>query len=490
MKNISNDMVDVLAGCMVSTEMFAGTLMPERFTRSFSSLHKQIFELIDDDSIQRVVIAAPRGFGKTTLNTIAYPAKNILFGQRKFILPVSATATSAVTQGENLKRELIQNPIIREFFGDLKSDSFAKDQWVTSNGTMVMPRGAGQQVRGLLFNAQRPDLIIVDDLEDSESVRSDEQREKLYDWFFSDLCNCIDRASTKWKIVVIGTVLHEDSLLIKLLDDPEWVSVRLELCDDSLKSNWPDFISDADVKKLYDGYKERGQLDVFYREYRNIPVSTEDATFRPEYFKEYQETDLTSSERKELMNVVIVDPAKTVKLHSAESAIVGWGVSRKDKKMFVRDVVASRLYPDQLYDEMFNMVVRLKARILAVEVTSLNEFIIQPIKNELMKRGITVFFLELNARDKKENRIAQLVPYYRQGYIYHNQNCCAGLEAQLMSFPRSRRWDIMDAAAYIIEVMEKEATYFEPDDWTDDPATLEAEFEDLENDPLLDRLVY
>jgi len=490
MKNLSPDIIDALAGCMVSTEMFSGTLMPERFTRPFSTLHKQIFKLIDDDSIQRVVIAAPRGFGKTTLNTIAYPAKNILFNQRKFILPVSATATSAVTQGENLKRELIQNPIIKEFFGDMKSDSFAKDQWVTSTGTMIMPRGAGQQVRGLLFNAQRPDLIIVDDLEDSESVRSEEQRQKLYDWFFSDLCNCVDRSSSHWKIVVIGTVLHEDSLLVNLLDDPEWVSVRLELCDDSLKSNWPDFISDVEVKKLYEGYKERGQLDVFYREYRNIPVSTEDATFRQEYFKPYTETSLKVSEKKELLNVVIVDPAKTVKLHSAESAIVGWGVSRSDKKMYVRDVVADRLYPDQLYDEMFAMVVRLDARILAVEVTSLNEFIVQPIKNEMMKRGITVFFMELNARDKKENRIAQLVPYYRQGYIYHNENCCQQLESQLMAFPRSRRWDVMDAAAYIIEVMEKEATYFEPDDWDEDPAVIEAEFADIENDPLLDRLVY
>jgi len=489
LKNLPEDQIDMLAGCMISTEMFSGTIMPERFTRPFSIIHKEIFKLIDDDSIQRVAIAAPRGFGKTTLNTIAYPAKNILFNQRKFILPVSATATSAVTQGENLKRELIQNPIIKEYFGPLKSDAFAKDQWVTSNGIMVMPRGAGQQVRGLLFNAQRPDLIIVDDLEDSESVRSEEQREKLYDWFFSDLCNCVDRASKTWKIVVIGTVLHEDSLLVNLLEDPEWTSVRLELCDDSLRSNWPDFISDKEVKKLYTGYKERGQLDVFYREYRNIPISTEDATFKQEYFKPYKETALTAKEKKELINVVIVDPAKTVKLHSADSAVVGWGISRESSKMYVRDVVSEKLYPDQLYDEMFGMVIRLNARILAVEVTSLNEFIIQPIKNEMMKRGITCLFIELHARAKKEERIAQLVPYYRQGYIYHNESCCARLEGQLMAFPRSKLWDTMDAAAYIIEVMEIECTYFEPDNFEDDPEIIEAEYAELENDSLLDRIV-
>lgn len=476
-----NCLEDTLASCMISTELFSGTLMEERFSRPFSKLHKQIFDLLDDDSIQRVAIAAPRGFGKTTLSTISYPAKNILFQQRKFILPVSATATSAVTQGENLKRELLQNPEISKIFGSMKSDTFSKDQWITSNGVMVMPRGAGQQVRGLLYDIHRPDLIIVDDLETSEGVQSEEQRAKLYDWFFSDLCNCVDRTSKNWKIVVIGTVLHEDALLVNLLDDPEWTSIRLEICDDELKSNWPDFITDEEVKAMHTGFKHRGQLDVFYREYRNIPISTEDATFRQEYFKEYQEGDLKESD---LLNVVIVDPAKTVKLHSAESAIVGWGVSRKDHSMYVRDVVADKLYPDELYNEMFGMVQRLNARILAIEVTSLNEFIVQPIKNEMQKRGIFCTLIELKARDKKENRIAQLVPFYRQGYIYHNATCCQKLESQLMAFPRSKLWDVMDAAAYIIEVMEMEATYFEPPEISDED--LEAEFAELDNDRAID----
>ena len=471
---------DTLASCSYSTRVFAGTLMPDRFSRPFCSLHDQIFKLIDNSTSQQVAIAAPRGFGKTTLNTIAYPARNILFKQRDFILPVSATATSAIMQGENLKRELMQNLEIKKIFGELKSDTFSKDQWITENGVMVMPRGAGQQVRGLLYKDKRPDLIVVDDLETSEGVQSEEQRKKLYDWFFSDLCNCVDRSSTNWKIVVIGTVLHEDSLLVNLLDDPDWDSVRLELCDDDLKSNWPDFMSDKAVAQLHTGFKLRGQLDVFYREYRNIPISTEDATFMQSYFKDKEEKDLPPN----LLNVVIVDPAKTVKLHSADSAIVGWGVSRETHAMYVRDVVSNKLYPDELYNEMFSMVTRLNARILAVEVTSLNEFIVQPIKNEMRKRGIFCTLIELNARAKKADRIAQLVPFYRQGYIYHNPACCQKLESQLMAFPRSKLWDVMDAAAYIIEVMELEMAYFDPPEMTD--TDIEAEFEELEDDQAME----
>jgi len=291
----SDEVKDVLAQCYLSTEVSNKTLFPERFSLPYCALHREIFKVLDDDSIQQAVITAPRGWGKTSNCTIGYPAKKILFREKKFIVPVSATATSAILQGENLKNELSTNYRVKELFGSLKTDKFAKDMWVTSTGTMVMPRGAGQQIRGLLYDRHRPDLIVVDDLETSEGVASEEQRAKLKDWFFSDLCNSVNRASNDWKIVVIGTVLHEDALLVNLLEDPEWYSVELSLCSDDYKSNWPDFMSDDDIMKLKLAHEARGQLDLFFREYMGKPISFEDAVFRPEYFKPYEETEIRTS---------------------------------------------------------------------------------------------------------------------------------------------------------------------------------------------------
>ena len=129
------------------------------------------------------------------------------------------------------------------------------------------------------------------------------------------------------------------------------------------------------------------------------------------------------------------------------------------------------------------MVQRHQARVLAVEVTSLNEFITQPLKNEMRVRGIFPSFVELKARDKKENRIASMAPYYRLGYIYHNRGVSAKLEQQLLGFPRSRLWDVMDAAAYVIELLEAEGDYFEPEglDVHDD----ESVYNELTNDELI-----
>jgi len=477
------EVTDLMSRCYASTRTSAKVLFPERFWLPFSGLHDKIFEILDDDSIQQAAIAAPRGFGKTTIDTIAHPAKRILFREKKFIVPISATATKAVMDSENLKRELMSNVVVKRLFGPMKSESFSKEQWITQSGTMVMPRGAGQQIRGILFDKYRPDLIIGDDIEDPEAVRNEEIRANLKEWWFSDVCNSINRSRKDWKIIIVGTILHEDSLLQNLLDDPDWYGVRLELCDDNLRSLWPGFMSDDEVHKLYDSHKRRGQLDVFYREYRNLPVSTEDASFKQEYFKSYSETDEEFSKTKhQLENVVIVDPAKTAKMHSAESALVCVGIDRKNFRLYVRDVVSGKFHPDELYNELFQMCARHKVRVFGVEVTSLNEFIVQPIKNEMMKRGQMMELIELKARGQagragkgKEDRVAALVPYYRQGYVYHNETCCKGLEAQLLAFPRSKLWDIMDAFAYIVEMLEIGERYFEPPEFED----LEEEYKEL-----------
>jgi len=486
-----SEAMDILAECSVSTKMTAKALFPERFYASFSGLHEQIFDLIDSGA-PRVAIAAPRGIGKTSIVDLALAGRRILFRDSKFIPIVSTSFDSAVLQTENLKHELTTNQVIKALFGSIKTksaagidESFSKKAWVALS-TLIYPRGSGQQIRGILYHNFRPDLIIIDDLEDPETIENDELRAKRKVWFHADLLKAVSRLDKNWQVVYIDTLKHEDSLLQDLLDNPDWESIRLEMFGDDCKSNAPEFMSDKEVLKEVEYHRRSGLLDVLYREFRNLPISTEDATFRQEYFQPYDEAALANDKKVVLETVVIVDPAKTVKLHSAESAIVGVGIDRASARLYVRDVVSRKMYPDELYNEMFDMAARLGAFVIGVEVTSLNEFITQPIRNEMFKRGKFKELIELKPRggEKKEKRIAQLVPFYRQGYIYHNPSCCGGLEAQLLSFPRSKLKDIMDAFAYIIQMLDLGDRYFEPpEEEFPDP---EDEYKDLSYDKPLE----
>ncbi len=474
-----DELDDVLALCHASTQVYAKTLHPEQFAAGWSTLHHQIFNLIDSGH-RKVAIAAPRGMGKTTIARCV-AQKAIGFRDVNFITYVSKSATFAEMQTENIKRELLSNNEVKSLFGSIKvnenpelEESFSKASWTAFGRTLVLPRGAGQQIRGLNWGGHRPQLIIIDDLEDKKEVKNPDNREFLKGWFFSDLMKSVNRYLNDWRVIYIDTIKHEDSLLQNLIDADDWHSLNLSLVDENFESLVPEYMTTEEVLAEKDAHEKSGMLDTFYMEYCNMPISTEDAVFKPEYINSYRETDpefLLRLRNGKIETVILADPAKSTKMHSADSAIVGVGIDAEAGRYYVRDVDAGKFHPDEFYDKIFNMAARLKSQVLGIEVTSLNEFITQPLKNEMFKRGGDAFLtlVELNAVKSKEERIASLAPLYRQGYIYHNINCCSGLEAQLFSFPRSARFDIMDALAYLVKMLEMGSRYFEVPEHNDDP---------------------
>jgi len=507
---VDKSIEQILTNCSVSTRMTALTFFPERFYMPFAEeVHGKIFDLIDGPE-QKVAIAAPRGYGKTSIVALGLIARWILFNLTGFVVYINKSHDAASLQTENLRRELVTNKEIRSFFGSFKQrdpnkaefdEVFSKKAWVAYN-TLIWPRGAGQQVRGVLFKNDRPGLIVIDDLEDPELVENKEYIDKQYQWLYADVIKAVPRIgpnAKNWKIVYIDTLKHEDAILQRLLNSPEWASIRLEACDDDFHSTAPGFISDEDIMKEWEQHVAAGQTDVFFREVRNLPISTKDAAFRVEYFKYYnlpfgkakregdiETLDVDVQKDPNIETVIILDPAKTVKIHSAESAIVGIGIDLASARIYIRDAISEKMYPDEIYDALFGMALMLDAKVIGIEETSLNEFIKQPIKNEMFRRGTFYELVWLKARGGgdssgkgKPKRIRELVPYYRGGYIYHNASCATikKLEQQLVMFPRSALWDLMDAEAYVIEMLEKGERYFSPaEDLGDD----EAEFNNIE----------
>jgi len=482
----------ILAACSVSTRAMAKTFFPRRFNKEFTkAVHDPILHRIDNDS-NKVCVAAPRGWGKTSIVALALMARYILFRLCGFIVYINKSETAAVMQTDNLKRELVTNQIIKHFFGNVKTKSaagemeeqFSRKAWVGYD-TLVLPRGAGQQVRGVIFKDDRPGLIVVDDLEDKDKLLNDELRKQDRTWFFADVMEAVPQIHMNWKVVYIDTLKHEDALLQYLLNAPDWDSIRLESCDDNFDSVAPEFVSNEIIAAKWKSAVDAGQEDTFYQEQRNLPISKKSASFKSEYFRYYNLTpdqsvredkdlgifDADVQANSEIENVTICDPAKTVNLKSADSAIVNVGIDYACRRLLLRDIVSDKLYPDELYSELFAMADRSGSKVIGVEVTSLNEFIKQPIKNMMFDRGTFYELVWLNARGgmKKEESFQ-----------------CAlmkKLEGQLKMFPRSALWDIMDCLAYIIEMLELGERYFSS--ISGDPEDSEAEYSQLTYEPPL-----
>ena len=480
----------VMQLCVQSTKVHCKVFFPDRFKFPFSPvIHDRMFGVLDNPAFQKVLVLAPRGCGKTSCVQLGYSSRNVLFQLADYIVPVSCSETQALNQTESLKAELLANLMIKKLFGaNIKGSEFSKHQWVTSSGICVMPRGMGQQIRGLLYRNARPNLLILDDVEDPSRIGSEDYRRDVKNWLYQDAIPAVDlKTGNRSKIAAIGTVQHEASPFMEIVEEfesdmkagrkPDWAVAQLSICDEKFKSNWPEAFPDEWVAEQLRLARERRMMDSFAREYMSIPVSAE-GNFSKDLFLYYDEPL-----KHPVETVILIDPAKTVKAESADTAIVVVGVDTDAQTLFVREVLHGRFHYDEIINYTFNLAQRWKARTVAFEVNSLNEFIVYPMKNEAVRRGaaLGMELIELRARGKKEDRIAGLLPLYRQGLIKHaNSGGVGDLEIQLMSYPRSKRWDIMDAFSYIVELLESGNRYFIPRSWNEDPAEVEKEFDELD----------
>jgi len=472
---------ELMVECYRSTELFCTTFFPEVFNIPFADAHREIFRVIDDPKITKVVIQAPRGIGKSSIAK-AYAAKALYYQMAHFVVYISQTSDFAVSQTEAIKQLMNSSSTGIKMFGNPGNplghevpDMFSKLAWFFNNGSFILPRGSGQQIRG--SNVQvgpfnfRPDLIIADDLENMKNLNNEQIRIDTKAWWWGDVMKTKAYVSDFWKVVVIDTLKHPDGLLKNLMESSDWQVVDIAIAGEDLVSNFPDFITDKEVEDEYKKHEEDGMLDVFYREWLGLPISTKDASFKREDFQSYEPDSefFKTVVQPRLLTATILDPAKTIKIQSAKSGLAVVSIDPVTGKWYIRLAEGVKMYPDDLYEYAVRTAMFFDSKVLAYETTGLEEFIIYPLEKVARERHFQGSMVKLTARRGsgefrergrgKEGRVAGLIPYYRQGEVYHHPSNCQTLEAQLISFPNSRFWDTMDATAYFPQLL-KMADFF------------------------------
>ena len=471
---INQELAKILVDCKLSTKEFARTFLPRYFSRDFTPLHDQIFRVLDDDKLKKVLILAPRGIGKTTIVNLAFTLKRMLFRESRYIISLGASSDTAIEQTENLKTELMENERIRAVFGKMFVGRVSKEEFIVGEGetaVKVLPRGAGQKVRGRRYRNFRPDLIVVDDLENDKNVLSEKQRFDVKAWFFSSLTNLVDIYGGNWRIVVVGTILNEDSLLSNLAELPDWTVVRLAICDENLHSYIPTWLTDEQVYSMYEELKRAGEEDKFYMEFMNTVCSGVDGTFTKDMFRYYVEEEIERATSTE--TVILSDPARTKNGRSCETAILAVTMNYDNGGIYIRRVVTGRLSPAEHIDYVLDLADRYKASLIAPEITGLEEYLMYPLQSEQLRRYGRHKYEVFGVRPihSKEDRAKSLLPMFRRGDIYFNKRDCLPLELALLSYPHCGKWDALDCLSNLLQVLDEGSRFM----WDEDKVIDELE---------------
>jgi predicted phage terminase large subunit-like protein len=287
----------------LDTEFFAMFYLGHHFPKPFAPVHHKLFEgarkILETPGRQGDVTVFPRGFGKTTIVTLAYPAWVICFGLRRHILIISDSFDQAKEQLTTLKHELTTNERIAEDFGALKGPKWDEAEIVTATQIKVVALGARMKIRGRKHINVRPDLMIVDDIENLKNAQSPTLRDQLDAWFRRDV---VRAGWDDTKIFVVGNFLHHDCLLARLVKNPmfhhriyralvEWPT-NMDLWDQwkTLVTDVTDALKDEHAREFFEKNKPKmleGAISAWPEAYpvydlMTMWVSEGDASFQTE----------------------------------------------------------------------------------------------------------------------------------------------------------------------------------------------------------------
>jgi len=426
-------------------ECYGQYFFPHYMKLETPMFHKEIYQLFQSDE-KKLGIGAPRGHAKSTVTDLVYLSWEIVNRRKKFVLLVSDTYSQVVLFLEALKAEFEANDKLKTFYGNLKTDKWSEGEIVVGD-TMVRAVGAGMKVRGLRYRDMRPDLIIIDDLENDELVQNKERRAKLERWFNGALVPSMDKSG---RIVVIGTILHYDSLLAKILDHEQYpeYETRLYKAINDYGALWEQHLDMRELNKLKEEYTKKGQSFLFYQEYQNDPVSDENRKFKIEKIKYYEEEKI---QEKTLRTYITFDRAYSLQKTADFTGILVVSVDLENN-WYVRLAERFKDTEEKLIEKIFDLKNYYKPIRIGIEQKAFQYTLKPTLDNEMRRRNVFFTVEELREQAQSKNmRIEGLIPRFENGSIYFKRDQTDVID-ELIMFPVAVHDDLADALAYQLQI--------------------------------------
>lgn len=375
----------------------------------------------------------------------------------RYIVLIKNNQTLADAKLREIVEEYRNNKVLNKNLLSINksSSSIFEVEVIGLDGKPVVMRieayGKGASIRGLSWGNLRPQMVVCDDLQDTQDAISESVTEKDWDWFLSD----INFLSKKGRIVIIGNNLGERCVIERIIDNKslEYETTKIPVLNEKGESNWPSAFPVDFIQKERDQFTSLGKIDIWYRERMCIAIPEETRIFKREYFRYFEEVDALS---KDLDFYVTVDLAISEKKSADESVICVVGKQANKPEWYIMEFVAGRMNPLEVIDALFMIQNKYRPLRVGIESVAYQKSLLYFIEEEQRKRQTYFAIQEIRTNKNKEEKIKGLQPMFKTGVIFHRRSMTK-LEEQLLSFPKGLHDDYIDALAMQMDVMQNTA---------------------------------
>lgn len=251
----------------------------DELTLPVPDIHIEVFALMTHEDVDRFVCAIPRDHAKTTIAKLAV-IWYLLFSDYRFVVYMSCTTTIAIPATNDIVN-FLEGDNFKSVFGNVrwikKQDGIGHYEFeiIDGNGDLkyciLKAMSAGQQVRGLNIDNRRPDLAILDDIEDNKNIATEELFRGLKQWFYGPFKKALNKFHNK--IIHLGNMIADKSLLNEHCKSEYWFSRHYGCILADGTALWPDAWPIEKLIRDYQEYQEAGMADVWFAEMMNLPLA-------------------------------------------------------------------------------------------------------------------------------------------------------------------------------------------------------------------------
>lgn len=448
-------------------EAFGKIFMPNAVGAATPPFHRNIYRDLEDRSIERLGIIAPRGHSKSTCTSVLFPMHETVYkpeGQDLFIIEISESQAQAMNFLGIIQHNLTENQAILDVFGSLEGPKWTSDEIVTSNGVRIVAKGTGQRIRGMLSGRDsitRPNIIILDDFESESNSGTPEAIDKNISWITKAVEPSL---SDHGRLIAIGTIISQRAYLSQIRKDPTWKTHFYQAIMGG-RSLWPERFSMERLMRIKQSYSARGQLAAFYQEYMNLPIDVENQAFKPQYIKKWS---------GELVIVDGIQPCLRLDRHPGDptwwepgvlvpvnvSVGIDLAISEShradfttimplamDQDGYVFQLPYRRFKTgdiDKIVATVLEVATSVAAKDVVFETVQFQQAVANDFRKSMLAAGKYFGVHEKNPRTSKDSRIMSLQPLYARGKVFHHP-AAEELEAEMLAWPGAAHDDLLDA---------------------------------------------
>jgi phage terminase large subunit-like protein len=401
----------------------------------------------------RDAFIAPRECGKSTWVFTILPMWAAAHNHVKFLAAFSDSAAQAQGHLLTFKNELDTNDLLKTDYPDLcrpKKSSYtgrplaqSADRIWQDNDFVFDANGIDTNSLGKKAGTQRPDLIILDDIEKGEKNYSEYQATRQRDTVFDDIAPM----NMKARMVFVGTTTMPNSVMDqfrKYAEDYDEQELKWIKEQNVQVHYWPAILSDETgaersiwpAKWSLEWLQSQRHTRTFAKNFMNKPLAT-DGQF-------WSDNDVRLAEAVAYGNTILsVDPAVTKNKVSDYTglAVLSRGQVRLDsdtEAVYVRHAEQFKGTPEQLAARVAHLVEVYEVGVLYVETNQGGDLWQSVFKD------IDVKYRSVHQKISKEIRAGRALDFYQKKMVFHTSHFPA-LEEQMYSFPKVKHDDVLDA---------------------------------------------